>query len=178
VPWALFNLDHYDALTPTQAARDQQEPLVNPTHRTLRWGDFKTLSAALLNGVLPDEWWVVFLSNTWRVARDVIMPAFLVIPLVLGAWLRPGERGRAWGLLAAPMLIGLLAMVGSFTIANWNLFAPRYLHPELPGFALFLVLGVRRFVPSVRVLGGAAVVVTLALLGLWLHLSTVTPASL
>ena len=25
VPWALFNLDHYDALTPAQAARRQQE---------------------------------------------------------------------------------------------------------------------------------------------------------
>src|SRR3954454_4529318 len=113
-----------------------------------------------------------------RVARDVIMPVFLVVPLVLGLWLRPEERGRAWGLLAAPMLIGLLAMVVSFVVANWNLFAPRYLHPELPGFALFLVLGLRRFLPGPRVLGGAAVVVTVALLALWLHLSSVTPASL
>lgn len=177
-PWALFNLDHYDALTPAQAARRQQEPLVNPTRRTLTWHDFRTLSAALRNGVLPDEWWVVFLSKTWRVARDVIMPVLLMVPLVLGLWLRPGERGRAWGLLAAPMLIGLLAMVASFVVANWNLFAPRYLHPELPGFALFLVLGVRRFLPGPGVLGGAAVVVTLALLALWLHLSSVTPASL
>jgi hypothetical protein len=48
----------------------------------------------------------------------------------------------------------------------------------LPGFALFLVLGLRRFLPGSRVLGGAAVVVTLALLALWLHLSSVTPASL
>ena len=77
VPWALFNLDHYNALTPAQAARDQQEPLVNPTGRTLTWHDFKNLSRALLNGVLPDEWWVVFLDNTWRVARDIIVPAFL-----------------------------------------------------------------------------------------------------
>ena len=73
---------------------------------------------------------------------------------------------------------GLLAMVASFVVANWNLFAPRYLHPELPGFALFLVLGLRRFLPGPRLLGGAAVVVTLALLALWLHLSSVTPASL
>lgn len=178
VPWGLFNLDHYNALTPAQAARDQQEPLVNPSGRTLTWHDFKLLSRALLNGVLPDEWWVVFLDNTWRVARDIIVPAFLVIPLVLGFWLRPGERGRAWGLLAAPMLIGLLAMVVSFVFANWNLFAPRYLHPELPGFALFGVLGFARLVPRVRVVAGAAVVVTVALLALWLHLSTVTPASL
>ena len=178
VPWALFNLDHYNALTPAQAARDQQEPLVNPSGHTLTWHDFTSLSRALLNGVLPDEWWVVFLDNTWRIARDVIVPAFLVLPLGLGFWLRPGERGRAWGLLAAPMLIGLLAMVASFVFANWNLFAPRYLHPELPGFALFGALGFARVVPRVRVVAGAAVVVTAALLALWLHLSTVTPASL
>ena len=66
----------------------------------------------------------------------------------------------------------------SFVFANWNLFAPRYLHPELPGFALFGALGFARLVPRVRIVAGAAVVVTVALLALWLHLSTVTPASL
>jgi 4-amino-4-deoxy-L-arabinose transferase-like glycosyltransferase len=178
LPWAIFNLDHYNALTPAQAARAQQEPLVNPDKHTLNWHDFKNLSRALLNGVLPDEWWVVFLSNTWRVARDIVMPAFLVIPVILGFWLRPGERLRAWGILAAPIFIGLAAMVVSFVVANWNLFAPRYLHPELPGFALFFALGVTRLIPRVKVVAGAAVVVTVALLALWLHLSTVTPASL
>src|SRR3954454_23827081 len=53
VPWALFNLDHYDALTPAQAARDQQEPLVNPSGRTLTWHDFTSLSRALLKVCCP-----------------------------------------------------------------------------------------------------------------------------
>ena len=180
VPWAAFNLDHYHAVTPTGAARHQQEAIVNPTGRRLGLADLKTDAAALLNGVLPDEWWVVFLSRAWRVARDVVVPAFLVVPLALGAMapLRPGERGRAWWILAAPLLIGLLAMLASFAIANWNLFAPRYLHPELPGFALFGALALVRLVPRPRVVGGIAVAITLALLALWAHLSTVTPASL
>jgi 4-amino-4-deoxy-L-arabinose transferase-like glycosyltransferase len=180
VPWALFNLDHYNALTPTGAARHQQEAVVNPTGRRLGLSDLKTDAAAMLNGILPDEWWVVFLSNTWRVARDVIVPAFLVVPLALGAFapLRPGERARAWWILAAPMLIGLLAMLASFVIANWNLFAPRYLHPELPGFALFGALALVRLAPKPRLIGGIAVVITLALLALWAHLASVTPASL
>jgi 4-amino-4-deoxy-L-arabinose transferase-like glycosyltransferase len=180
VPWALFNLDHYHALTPTGAARHQQEAVVNPTGRRLGLSDLKTDASALLNGVLPDEWWVVFLSSAWRVARDVLVPAFLVVPVALGAWapLRPGERGRAWWLLAAPLLIGLLAMLASFAFANWNLFAPRYLHPELPGFALFGALALARLVPRVRVVAGAALAITLALLALWAHLATVTPASL
>jgi 4-amino-4-deoxy-L-arabinose transferase-like glycosyltransferase len=180
VPWAVFNLDHYDALTPAGAARHQQEALVNPTGRRLGLSDLKTDASAMLNAVLPDEWWVVFLSSAWRVARDVIVPAFLVLPLALGAFapLRPGERGRAWWLLAAPLLIGLLAMLASFVFANWNLFAPRYLHPELPGFALFGALALVRLWPRPRLVGGIAVVVTLALLALWAHLSTVTPASL
>ncbi|HEX3316851.1 MAG TPA: glycosyltransferase family 39 protein [Solirubrobacteraceae bacterium] len=180
VPWAVFNLDHYNALTPTAAARKQQEAVVNPTGRTLGLSDLKTDASAMLNGILPDEWWVVFLSSAWRVARDVIVPAFLVLPLALGALapLRPGERARAWWLLAAPLLIGLLAMLVSFVVANWNLFAPRYLHPEVPGFALFGALALVRLVPRPRVVGGIAVVLTLALLALWAHLSTVTPASL
>src|SRR5919197_339608 len=180
VPWAVFNLDHYNALTPTGAARHQQEAVVNPTGRRLGLSDLKTDAAAMLNGILPDEWWVVFLSNTWRVGRDVIVPAFLVVPLALGAFapLRPGERARAWWILAAKMLFGLLAMLASFAIANWNLFAPRYLHPALPGFALFGALALVRLVPRPRVVGGIAVAITLALLALWAHLSTVTPASL
>jgi len=180
VPWAVFNLDHYNALTPTGAARHQQEAVVNPTGRPLGLSDLKTDAAAMLNGILPDEWWVVFLSNTWRVARDVIVPAFLVVPLALGAFapLRPGERARAWWILAAPMLIGLLAMLASFVIANWNLFAPRYLHPELPGFALFGALALVRLWPKPRLIGAIAVVITVALLALWAHLASVTPASL
>jgi len=180
VPWAVFNLDHYNALTPTGAARHQQEAVVNPTGRPLGLSDLKTDAAAMLNGILPDEWWVVFLSNTWRVARDVIVPAFLVVPLALGAFapLRPGERARAWWILAAPMLIGLLAMLASFVIANWNLFAPRYLHPELPGFALFGALALVRLWPKPRLIGATAVVITVALLALWAHLASVTPASL
>jgi 4-amino-4-deoxy-L-arabinose transferase-like glycosyltransferase len=180
VPWAVFNLDHYNALTPTGAARHQQEAVVNPTGRRLGLSDLKTDAAAMLNGILPDEWWVVFLSNTWRVARDVIVPAFLVVPLALGAFapLRPGERARAWWILAAPMLIGLLAMLASFVIANWNLFAPRYLHPELPGFALFGALALVRLWPKPRLIGATAVVITVALLALWAHLASVTPASL
>jgi 4-amino-4-deoxy-L-arabinose transferase-like glycosyltransferase len=180
VPWAVFNLDHYHALTPTEAARHQQEAVVNPTGRRLGLSDLKTDASAMLNAILPDEWWVVFLSSAWRVARDVVVPAFLVVPLALGAFapLRRDERGRAWWILAAPMLIGLLAMLASFVIANWNLFAPRYLHPEVPGFALFGALALLRLVPRPRVVGGAAVVITLALLALWAHLSTVTPASL
>ena len=180
VPWAVFNLDHYNALTPTGAARHQQEAVVNPTGRPLGLSDLKTDAAAMLNGILPDEWWVVFLSNTWRVARDVIVPAFLVVPLALGAFapLRSGERARAWWILAAPMLIGLLAMLASFVIANWNLFAPRYLHPELPGFALFGALALVRLWPKPRLIGATAVVITVALLALWAHLASVTPASL
>jgi 4-amino-4-deoxy-L-arabinose transferase-like glycosyltransferase len=180
VPWAVFNLDHYNALTPTGAARHQQEAVVNPTGRRLGLSDLKTDAAAMLNGILPDEWWVVFLSNTWRVARDVIVPAFLVVPLALGAFapLRPGERARAWWILAGPMLIGLLAMLASFVIANWNLFAPRYLHPELPGFALFGALALVRLWPKPRLIGAIAVVITVALLALWAHLASVTPASL
>jgi 4-amino-4-deoxy-L-arabinose transferase-like glycosyltransferase len=179
VPWALFNLDHYNALTPLGAVRHQQEPLVNPTGRRLGLSDLKTDAARLLNGVLPDEWWVVFLSSAWRVARDVIVPAFLVLPLALGARapFRPGERGRAWGLLAAPILIGMLAMLASFVFGNWNMFEPRYLLPELPGFALFGALVFARLVPRPRVIGGVAIAITLALLALWAHLSTVTPAS-
>ncbi len=180
LPWALFNIDHYHALTPLEAVRHQQEPLVNPTGRRLGLSDLKTDAGRLLNGVLPDEWWVVFLSSAWRVVRDVVMPAFLLVPLALGAFapFRPGERGRAWGLLAAPLLVGILAMLASFVFGNWNMFEPRYLLPELPGFALFGALAFARLVPKPRVVAGVAAVITVALLALWAHLSTVQPASL
>jgi 4-amino-4-deoxy-L-arabinose transferase-like glycosyltransferase len=180
LPWALFNVDHYHALTPLEAVRHQQEPLVNPTGRRLGLSDLKTDAGRLLNGVLPDEWWVVFLSSAWRIVRDVVMPAFLLVPLALGAFapFRPGERARAWGLLAAPLLVGIVAMLGSFVFGNWSMFEPRYLLPELPGFALFGALAFARLVPRPRVIAGAAAVITVALLALWAHLSTVHPASL
>jgi len=46
------------------------------------------------------------------------------------------------------------------------------------GFALFGALALVRLVPKPKVVGGIAVVITLALLALWAHLASVTPASL
>ena len=74
--------------------------------------------------------------------------------------------------------MNIMWYVGKFDEANWNLFAPRYLHPEVPGFALFGALALVRLVPKPKVVGGIAVVITLALLALWAHLASVTPASL
>jgi hypothetical protein len=174
-PWLAFNLDHFHALTAERVVRRMQEPILNPTRRRYGLGDLGHGLRTLLRGVLPEEWWVEYLSTWKRWLSDAFGAVFLLGPLALG-WLAPaGDRRRLAGFLVAPALVVVAGLVYALAAANWAAFLlPRYLYPELGAFSLFAALVWRRLLGE-RGLVWLSAALTAALAVVWLHLSTVRP---
>src|SRR5437588_4322465 len=175
VPWLAFNLDHFHALTAERVVRRMQEPLLNPTRRLYGLGDLAHGLRILLRGVLPEEWWVEYLSTPKRLLSEVFGALFLLGPLVFG-WVAPAaDRRRLFGFLVAPGLVVVAGLVYALVAANWAAFLlPRYLYPELGGFCLFAALIWRRLLGE-RGLVWLSALLAGALAAVWIHLATVHP---
>jgi Dolichyl-phosphate-mannose-protein mannosyltransferase len=175
-PWVIFNLGEYGAPTGSDEVQALMEPTLNPDGVDYGLGDLPGKHVALLNGVLPDEWWVEFLSTAKRRLRDVLVGLVIAVPLLAAVRIPPVERRRALAVLVLPLAAGILLMSVSLLAENWDAFYPRYLYGALPGFAVFAGLALMRALGERAVLWSSGVLTAL-LLALWVHLSGVTPAT-
>jgi 4-amino-4-deoxy-L-arabinose transferase-like glycosyltransferase len=175
-PWVIANLGEYGAPTGSDEVQALMEPTLNPDRVDYGPGDLPGKHVALLNGVLPDEWWVEFLSTAKRRLRDVLVGLVIAAPLLAAVRVPPVERRRALTVLVLPLGAGILLMSVSLLAENWDAFYPRYLYGALPGFAVFAGLALMRALGERAVLWSSGVL-TVLLLGLWAHLSGVTPAT-
>jgi 4-amino-4-deoxy-L-arabinose transferase-like glycosyltransferase len=175
-PWIAFNLHHFGALTGSDQVQELMEPTLNPGRVDFGVGDLAGKHVALLNGVLPDEWWVEFLSTAKRRLRDVFMGLVIAAPLLAAVRIPAVERRRGLAVLLLPLVTGVVLMSVSLLVENWDAFYARYLYAALPGFAVFAALAVARALGA-RALFWSSAGLTAVLLLLWAHLSTVTPAT-
>jgi dolichyl-phosphate-mannose-protein mannosyltransferase len=175
-PWVIFNLGEYGAPTGSEEVQALMEPTLNPERVDYGPDDLPGKHVALLNGVLPDEWWVEFLSTAKRRLRDVLVGVVLAVPLLAAVRVPSVERRRALAVLVLPLAAGILLMSVSLLVENWDAFYPRYLYGALPGFAVFAALAVMRALGE-RALLWSSAALTVLLLALWAHLSSVTPAT-
>jgi 4-amino-4-deoxy-L-arabinose transferase-like glycosyltransferase len=175
-PWLAFNLREYDAPTGSGAVQGLMNPVLNPGGRDYGPGDLPARHVALLNAVLPDEWWVEFLSTAKRRLRDAFALLVLAIPLLAAVRVPPAERSPALLVLLLPLVAGVLLMSVSVLVENYDAFYGRYLYGLLPGLGVFAALALRRAFGE-RALTWSAAGVTVLLLALWAHLATVTPAT-
>jgi hypothetical protein len=175
-PWVAFNLHTYGAPTGSRAVQSLMDPVLNPSGRDYGPGDLASKHVSLLNALLPDEWWIEFLSAAKRRLRDLFAALVLAVPLVAAVRIPSPERRPALVVLLFPLVAGVLLMSVSLLVENYDAFYGRYLYGALPGFGVLAALAVRRAFGE-RALTWAAAGVTVALLALWAHLSTVTPAS-
>jgi 4-amino-4-deoxy-L-arabinose transferase-like glycosyltransferase len=175
-PWLIHNLAEYGAPTGSDEVQAMMEPTLNPERVDYGPGDLPGKHVALLNGVLPDEWWVEFLSTAKRRLRDVLVGLVMAAPLLAAVRIPSAERRRALAVLVLPLAAGIVLMSVSLLAENWDAFYPRYLYGALPGFAVFAALALTRALGE-RALVWSSAVLTVALLGLWAHLASVTPAT-
>jgi hypothetical protein len=175
-PWVAFNLGQYGSPTGTEEVRALMDPVLNPEGRDYGPADLPARHVALLSSVLPDEWWVEFLSTAKRRLRDVFAFAVLAVPALAAMRIPAAERRPALTVLVLPLATGVAIMSFALLAENYDTFYGRYLYGALPGFALFGALGLRRAFGE-RTLTWFSAAVTVVLLALWAHLSTVTPAT-
>lgn len=175
-PWVALNLHDYGAPTGSGAVQKLMDPVLNPSGRDYGPGDLASKHVALLNSVLPDEWWVEFLSTAKRRLRDLFALLVLAVPVLAMLRVPPAERRPALTVLLLPLVAGVLLMSVSLLVENYDAFYGRYLYGALPGFGVLAALALRRAFGE-RALAWSAAGVTVLLLALWAHLSTVTPAT-
>jgi len=175
-PWLAHNLHTYHSLTAQAAVRDLQEPFLNPTGRQFGYDDVVQGFRALSRGVLPEEWWVKFLSEPWRIAGYLLGGALLVV-VVAGLTRMPRPRaGRLAVVAVLPVAGGLVWMLYAMLASNWDFFLPRYLYPQLVVFGLLAAVSVRRLAGPGHAVPIAAASLTGILAALWIYLAaTVTP---
>ena len=169
-PWVIHNLGQYGAPTGSDEVQALMEPTLNPGRVDYGPADLPAKHVALLNGVLPDEWWVEFLSTTKRRLRDVLVGLVVAVPLLAAVRIPSVERRRALAVLVLPLAVGILLMSFSLLAENWDAFYPRYLYGALPGFAVFAGLALMRALGERAVLWSSGVLTAL-LLALWVHLA-------
>ena len=131
-PWLAFNLAHYDALTPSAAAREQQQPFVNPQQVEYGVGDAVERTGRMPDQVLPVEF-LGQLDVPWVRAATALVFAALFVPAVVLAVVAPRRR-TVW-FFAVPVMTGYLMLVVTLLSANWPSFNLRYLYPMLPALA-------------------------------------------
>jgi hypothetical protein len=175
-PWVAFNLSTYGSPTGSGAVQRLMDPVLNPSGHDYGPGDLASKHVSLLNAVLPDEWWVEFLSGAKRRLRDLFAVLVLAVPVLALVRVPSAERRPAVIVLLLPLVAGVLLMSVSLLADNYDAFYGRYLYGALPGFGVLAALTVRRAVGE-RALAWSAAGVTVLLLALWAHLATVTPAT-
>jgi hypothetical protein len=175
-PWVVFNFREYGAPTGSGAVQSLMDPVLNPEGKDFGAGDLPARHVALLNAVLPDEWWVEFLSAVKRRLRDAFAVLVLALPALAAVRIPPEERRPALAVLLLPLVAGVVLMSVSLLVENYDAFYGRYLYGTLPGFAIFGALGLRRAFGEKALAWGSAAV-TVLLVALWAHLATVTPAT-
>ena len=175
-PWVALNLHNYGSPTGSGAVQELMDPVLNPSRRDYGAGDLAARHVSLLNAVLPDEWWVEFLSTAKRRLRDAFALLVLALPVLAAVRIPVAERRPALVVLLLPLVAGVLLMSVSLLVENYDAFYGRYLYGALPGFGVLAALALRRAFGE-RALVWSAGGVTALLLALWAHLATVTPAT-
>ena len=148
LPWLIFNLRHYDALTASGPARDLQAPLVNPLGIQYGFGDAWDRTVRLLKEVLPAEFWEQLDVGWVHVATLALFAALFGVALVLAFVPPRGWSRRPLWFFALPVVAGYATLVITMLAGNWPSFNLRYLYPVLPALAVgvasaFAVRGTR-----------------------------------
>jgi 4-amino-4-deoxy-L-arabinose transferase-like glycosyltransferase len=141
-PWLAFNLDRYDALTASKAARDQQQPVVNPAGITYGAGAVAKRTGRLYKGVLPVEW-AGQLNVTWVRAAALVLAVALfggALALLAAALARRRPWTPLW-FFGLPVVCAYAVLLAVILAANWPILSPRYIYPVLPALALAVAAG-------------------------------------
>jgi 4-amino-4-deoxy-L-arabinose transferase-like glycosyltransferase len=172
-PWLIFNLVHYDALTPNSLAKMMQEPSVNPNGITYTVGRFMDRVPQLFEGILPQDWALVpSAAPLMGLGFDFLRVAVFGLPVLL-LLVDPGEiRRRQAFLLAAPFLLGFAMVAWVTLVENWPIGTSRRLYAETPALALFAGFSCLQLFRSKRVIVVLAVASSLVLAAAWVDLTS------
>jgi 4-amino-4-deoxy-L-arabinose transferase-like glycosyltransferase len=156
-PWLAANVARFGTLTLNAQALEQQTPFLYPDGRPTA-GDLPERVASLPRGSLPQEWFEQLERPAVGVAARGLPLALLALALAGMVLRRRSVRDPAAWLLGAPVLFGLLTLVGTFLSERHDVLLLRYLAPALPAFALFAAAAWARERETLALAAGSSVV--------------------
>jgi 4-amino-4-deoxy-L-arabinose transferase-like glycosyltransferase len=172
-PWLVFNLVHYDALTPNSLGKQLQESVVNPDHITYTIGRFADQVPHLFEGVLPQEWALVGSTvPLMGMGFDFLRVAVFGLPLLLLLVEPRQARTRQALLLAGPFVLGFAMVAWVTLVENWPIGTSRRLYAETPALALFAGYSCLALFRSPKALEVLAVASSLVLVVAWVDLTS------
>jgi len=139
LPWLLYNLDHYDALTPYELAKQVQAPAMNPGGLDYGFSRFWSGLPDLFAGFYPLEWLFKgparppVLGFLFEFVKAAVFGLPVLLLLIEPRWLR---TRHTW-LLLTPFVLGVGTLAYITVIEDWPLTIPRFLYPALPALAVF-----------------------------------------
>ena len=137
-PWLIFNLVHYDALTPNSLGKRLQLEVVNPHHVTYTIGRFADQIPNLFEGVLPQEWGLTAVTvPLMGMGFDFVRVAIFGLPLLLLLVEPRRVTARPALLLAGAFVLGFAMVAWVTLVENWPIGTSRRLYAETPALALF-----------------------------------------
>jgi 4-amino-4-deoxy-L-arabinose transferase-like glycosyltransferase len=172
-PWLIFNVVHYDALTPNSLGKQLQESVVNPGDITYTVGRFADQVPRLFEGVLPQEWtFVATPAPLIGMGFDFLRVAVFGLPLLLLAVEPRLLKSRQTLLLVGAFVLGFAMVAWVTLVENWPIASSRRLHAETPALALFAGYACMRLFRSDRVVAVLASTSSLVLALAWIDLTS------
>ncbi len=180
LPWLVFNVVKYHALTATAIAKREQLAIVNPQHVRDTIGQLPGYTLSwLFQPLMPEEWGTrlfghAFYSNLATLFQVLIVPAAVVLALALGRRL---ISSGLW-ILLLPVVCNVLLCWYVYYGQQWlsGSMVARYMYATLPLLALFSVASVRVLFSAIRPLLVTLAVSTGFLVALWIFLVPTIPS--
>jgi 4-amino-4-deoxy-L-arabinose transferase-like glycosyltransferase len=172
-PWLIFNVVHYDALTPNSLGKQLQESVVNPHHVTYTIGRFADQVPRLFEAILPQEWTLVAATAPLMgMAFDFLRVAIFGLPLLLLAVEPRVAKSRQAFLLGGAFVLGFAMVAWVTLVENWPIATSRRLYAETPALALLAGYACLRLFRSERVIELLAATSSLVLVAAWVDLTS------
>jgi 4-amino-4-deoxy-L-arabinose transferase-like glycosyltransferase len=174
LPWLVFNVVKYHALTATAIAKREQLAIVNPQHVPDTIGQLPGYTLSwLFQPLMPEEWDTrllghAFYGNLATLFQVLVVPAAVVLALALGR--RLISSGLWIPLL--PVVCNVLLCWYVYYAQQWlsGSMVARYMYATLPLLALFSVASVRVLFSAIRPLLVTLALATGFLVALWIFL--------
>jgi 4-amino-4-deoxy-L-arabinose transferase-like glycosyltransferase len=171
LPWLIFNVRHFHALTADDVARAIQNPAINPTHHQWVIGDIPSLAAKLFTPLLPEEWWAQGGRAAVTLATVLVDVALIGGVAMAVANFRRRILASRWLVILGLPVVFCVATLAT-VISDFRVFQARYAYATLPALALLAAAGLGSLRGGERLVLVVSTVLSAAMVGLWVLLGT------
>lgn|GEM_PF-1893309 len=149
-PWFLWNYNHYNALTPNQAAIENQKKIINPNGKIFGFDFIKNNSLYMFDTVpVAEEYGLSADSFSFKIARGIsvlmitslLISIFMLLKNIRQIFI-PLKKEFILAIFVSLMLVNIIQQYAIVLLSNWPVLLGRYLHGSLFAISFLIVFTV------------------------------------